>query len=253
MRNKLFNIIEPADEKETVLSAIYDIIMIIAIVISIIPLAFKKTYHAFIIIEYVCLGIFILDYVLRWFTADFKYPKRKKILAFIIYPITFMALIDLASILPSITAMNNGFKILRVLRLLRAIRVIRIFKIVRYSKNIQILGNVFKNTKDELIAVGTLAVGYILTASLVIFTVEPDSFKTYFDAIYWATVSLTTVGYGDIYPVTVAGRIVTMLSSVFGIAIIALPSGIITAGYMKELNMLKAAEYINEKKDEEIK
>ena len=63
-----------------------------------------------------------------------------------------------------------------------------------------------------------------------------DSFDTFFDAIYWATVSLTTVGYGDIYPITPAGRIITMVSSVFGIAIVALPAGIITAGYMEELN-----------------
>ena len=65
---------------------------------------------------------------------------------------------------------------------------------------------------------------------------EPDSFNTFFDAIYWATVSLTTVGYGDIYPVTAIGRVVTMLSSFFGIAIIALPAGVITAGYMSEIS-----------------
>ena len=66
---------------------------------------------------------------------------------------------------------------------------------------------------------------------------EPDSFDTFFDAVYWATVSLTTVGYGDIYPVTGIGRVVTMLSSIFGIAIIAMPSGIITAGFMEELSI----------------
>ena len=70
---------------------------------------------------------------------------------------------------------------------------------------------------------------------MIIYNVEPDTFDTYFDAIYWATVSLTTVGYGDIYPVSTMGRIITMVSSVFGIAIVALPAGIITAGYMNEL------------------
>ena len=76
----------------------------------------------------------------------------------------------------------------------------------------------------------------MLISALVIYNVEPESFNTFFDAIYWATISLTTVGYGDIYPVTVIGRIVTMISSVFGIAIIALPSGVITAGYLAEVN-----------------
>jgi voltage-gated potassium channel len=67
------------------------------------------------------------------------------------------------------------------------------------------------------------------------FSVEPDSFRNFFDAIYWAVVTLTTVGYGDIYPTSDTGRIVSMLSSFVGIAIVALPTGIITAGYMKEL------------------
>ena len=89
--------------------------------------------------------------------------------------------------------------------------------------------------KNVLITVAALAAAYILISALVIFNVEPESFGSFFDAIYWATVSLTTVGYGDIYPVTTIGRIVTMLSSIFGIAVIALPSGVITAGYLSEI------------------
>ena len=81
-----------------------------------------------------------------------------------------------------------------------------------------------------------MSVAYIIVSALVIYTVEPESFDTFFDAIYWATISLTTVGYGDIYPVTAIGRVVTMVSSMFGIAIIALPSGVITAGYLEEMN-----------------
>ena len=92
---------------------------------------------------------------------------------------------------------------------------------------------VIKTSKDALLAVCGLAVAYIFVSALVIFNVEADSFGTFFDAIYWATVSLTTVGYGDIYPVTTAGRIITMISSLFGIAVVALPAGIITAGYME--------------------
>jgi voltage-gated potassium channel len=75
-----------------------------------------------------------------------------------------------------------------------------------------------------------------VVSALVIYNVEPDSFKSFFEAVYWATVSLTTVGYGDIYPVTVIGRVITMASSIFGVAVIALPSGVITAGYLAEMN-----------------
>ena len=93
-----------------------------------------------------------------------------------------------------------------------------------------------KKQKKVLSAVATMAVAYVLVSALVIYNVEPESFGTFFDAIYWATISLTTVGYGDIYPVSTIGRLVTMVSSVFGIAIIALPSGVITAGYLDEIN-----------------
>ena len=98
------------------------------------------------------------------------------------------------------------------------------------------IGNVLRSSRDSLIAVCALATGYILISALIVFNVEPDSFGNFFDAVYWATVSLTTVGYGDIYPVSDIGRVITMLSSVFGIAIVALPAGIITAGYMNEIN-----------------
>ena len=78
-----------------------------------------------------------------------------------------------------------------------------------------------------------------MTSALIIFNIEPETFNTFFDAIYWATISLTTVGYGDIYPISLAGKIITMISSVLGIAIVALPAGIITAGYMKEVEKPK--------------
>lgn len=77
-----------------------------------------------------------------------------------------------------------------------------------------------------------LAIGYIFLTSLILFNVEPDTFDSFFDAIYWACVSLTTVGYGDLYPVSAAGRVIAMISSLVGIAIIALPAGIITGGYI---------------------
>lgn len=143
-----------------------------------------------------------------------------------------MAIIDLLSILPSINMINKGFKVLKTIRLIRTFRVLRIFKSFRYSKNIQIILQVGKNSKKALIAVLYLAIGYIFVCALIIFNVEPDSFNTFFDAI---TISLTTVGYSDIYPITTLGRIITMVSSFIGIAIVALPAGIITAGYMKEI------------------
>lgn len=146
-----------------------------------------------------------------------------------------MALIDFISILPSLSIVNSGFRLFKIVRLMRTFKVLRIFKTIRYSKNILLIGKVFKREKDSLTVVLGLAIAYVIISALVIFNVEPQTFVTFFDALYWSVVSLTTMGYGDIYPVSTAGRIITMLSAVLGIAIIALPASIITAGYMDEL------------------
>ena len=137
---------------------------------------------------------------------------------------------------------------IRLLRLLRSLRVFRAFRALRYSKNFEIIASVIKRSKDSLIAVCVVTVFYIVISAMVVFNVEPDSFDNFFEAIYWATVSLTTVGYGDIYPVTTVGRIITMVSSVFGIAVVALPAGIITAGYIKELEERQRKDIDGEQK-----
>lgn len=234
MRKRLYEIIEKSTVGDK-LSQYYDIFMIIIIMISLVPLAFKEDNDIFYVVDKIAMVIFIIDYMLRWITADYKF-KQESPLAFIKYPFSIMAIIDLVSILPSLSIISKGFKVLRVLRMIRTLRVLRVLKGLRYSKNFIIISNVIKASKNSLIAVVTLAVVYIVISALVIFNVEPDSFNTFFDAIYWATVSLTTVGYGDIYPVSVMGRIITMVSSILGIAIVALPAGIITAGYMNEIN-----------------
>ena len=233
MRKKLFSIIESV-ENDSKLSNIYDFIMMVTIVVSVVPLAFKETNTIFQWIDYITVTIFILDYFLRLITADYK--LKKSVISFFVYPITPMAVIDLISILPSITVLNSSFRLLKLFRLLRTLKVLRAFKFLRYSKSFDIITNVFRKQKKVLSAVATMAVAYILISALVIYNVEPESFETFFDAIYWATISLTTVGYGDIYPITTIGRIVTMISSAFGIAIIALPSGVITAGYLEEIS-----------------
>ncbi len=213
---------------------IYDMAMIFFIIASLVPLAFKQNLKAFTIIDKSCAIIFIIDYILRWMCC--KRISGKGNIQFLKYPLTPMALIDALSILPSIVPINSGFKILRIVRMARAMRVLRAFKFVRYSKNADIIFNTIKNQRKPLGFVLALACFYVSITSIIIFNVEPDTFNTFFDAIYWSVVSLTTMGYGDIYPVSTAGRMITMASSIFGIAIVALPSGIITAGYMEEIS-----------------
>jgi voltage-gated potassium channel len=247
MRKTLYQIIEPA--KNNLPSKIYDLFMMVIIIASIVPLAFKETYFAFNIIEYVTVIIFIIDYVLRLITADLK--LNKGVLSFFLYPLTPMAIIDLLSILPSISIFNSGLRLLKIFRLMRTLKVFRTFKFLRYSKSFDIIVSVFKKQKRVLSAVATMSVAYVLVSALIIYNVEPESFNSFFDAIYWATISLTTVGYGDIYPVTTIGRVVTMISSVLGIAIIALPSGVITAGYLSEVNKKNKTEDNEDSDDSE--
>lgn len=237
MRKRVFEIIEIADDEDT-LSHVYDVFMIFIIIMSILPLAMKEITQEWINIENICIIVFIVDYLLRLYTADYK-MKQHTVSAFFKYPFTPLAIIDLVSILPHFIVLNSGFGLLRIVRLAKALRVMRIFKMFRYSSNVDIIMSVIRRSKDSLIAVGTMTVAYILTSALIVLNVEPESFKSFFDAVYWATVSLTTIGYGDIITTTSIGRVVTMVSAFFGIAVIALPAGIITAGYMEELQERK--------------
>lgn len=238
IRLKIYDMVSAGDNISTY-ARIYDICMVITIFASLTPLLVKESTTFLNYTDKICAAIFIVDYFLRLMAADFilKDKGRK---AFLIYPFTPMAIIDLISILPSlIIAMHNGLKILRLLRLFRTMQVFRVVKLLRYSKSVTILVNVFKNQKDALIFVFGLAISYVFICALVIFNVEPETFKNFFEAVYWAVISLSTVGYGDIYPVTTLGRIITMLSAMAGIAVIALPAGVITAGYMEELSEQK--------------
>ena len=225
MRKKIYNILNQ--------NAIYDTFMFTVIIMSIIPLAFVKQQSWMTLIDRITVIIFIVDYILRWFVADKLSNKLNK---FILYPLTPMAIIGLLSILPSITLLNSSFKLLKIFRLFRSLRLLKILKLVRYSKSITMICNVFKKQKETFITTLVMAITYILVSALVIINVEPETFPTYFDALYWATISLTTVGYGDVYAVTTIGKIITMISSFLGIAVVALPAGIITSGLMDELS-----------------
>lgn len=233
MLKKIYEIIEPSDDESSKLSSVYDIVMLICIIASMIPLAIKSDNLILNVIDKVTVAVFILDYILRLITAKIKLNKGVK--SYFLYPFQPMAIIDLLSILPSLIPINAGFKVLRLFRIVRTFKVFRSFKIFRYSKNVSRLVEVLKKQSKSLLAVLSMAIFYVLFTALVMFNIEPDTFENFFDAIYWAAISLTSVGYGDITPVSDVGRLFTILSAFVGVAIIALPSGIITAGYLDVL------------------
>lgn len=240
---KIYEIIEPSDNDSSMLLKIYDIIMLICIITSMIPIAVTSNAIVFVIIDKITVSVFILDYILRLITA--KYKLQKGVKSFFIYPFYPMPIIDLLSILPSLIPINNVFKALRLLRLARTLRALRSFKVFRYSKNIDRIIKVLKKEIKPLVTVMSLAIFYVLFTALIMFNIEPESFKNFFDAVYWATISLTSIGYGDITPVSTMGKLFTILSAFVGIAIIALPSGIITAGYVEVVNEEKSENNID--------
>lgn len=242
-RKRIFAIIEKGST-HTLISRIYEDFMLLMIIISLLPLVFVQQRPIFIWFDRISVSAFILDYILRWMTADLKNLEKKPLNAFLTYPFSFMAITDLLSIMPSIGIFNRAFKVFRLFRLLKLLRVVRI---LRYAPRIEMLLFVFKKEKVVLLSVLAIAVFYIFVTALLMFNVEmscytPGSkvvFDSFFDALYWATTTLTTVGYGDICPVSSFGRLVSMVSSIFGVAIIALPSGVITASYMEEMKKEK--------------
>lgn len=134
------------------------------------------------------------------------------------------------SFLPSLGVLGPGFRILRLFRLV---------KLVKYSKGFNTIVKAFKREGKTLLVVFFIALSYIIISAMFMFSYEPETFNNFFEALYWATTALTTVGYGDVAPVTDVGRLISMVSSLFGIAIIAMPAGIITASFVDELHEMK--------------
>lgn len=237
LQQRIYDLIN-RDRKGMWASRLYDWFMLIMIVASITPLMFIDDYPIFKVIEIVTVIAFIIDYILRWSTANLQ--LKRGLLSYILYPFTPMAIIDLLSILPGLNLISPEFKLLRLTRLLKIFRLLKVF---RYSDKITMFLRVLKKERQVLLSVLMLALFYIFVTALIMFNAEPhvnpetgaNTFQSFFDALYWATVTLTTVGYGDLCPVTDIGRVVSMLSSLFGVAIIALPSGVITASYLEEL------------------
>ena len=238
---KINNVIEP--NKENIISRVYDSIMLIAIVIGVLPLMFRTQYKLFWYFDIISCICFVVDYILRWVTCGL-HSNKKYWFSYIIYPFTPMAIIDLLSILPTINLLSPTFKVVRISRLLKILRVV---KVVRYFESLEIILAVIRKQRKILYTVLSLALFYTFITAMIMFNAEEDInpetgkylFDDFFDAFYWAACTLTTVGYGDLYPISDTGRIISIISSLVGIAIIALPSGVITAGYLDELRERK--------------
>lgn len=259
LKRRIFEIVEVA-QKGDVLSRIFDIVIMFLIVgngvISVVrtfnipPLINQIFYY----IEFVSIIIFTIEYLCRLYTADLLYPEMKPLRARLKFMTSGMAIIDLLAILPFYLMFFVSVD-LRVLKLMRMIRVIRIFKFNRYTNALTTIINVFKNKKSQLISSVFIVFLLMLISSVLMYNVEheaqPEEFSNAFTSMWWAIVTLTTVGYGDIYPITDFGKFLGAIIAMLGIGFVAVPTGIISAGFVDYMEKEKETSKKSEEKNNE--
>lgn len=234
-KRRVYEVLE-ASQTGDASSKAYDMLMTTAVIVSLIPLTLKTENIYTKYIDIFTFIILFIDYIARLYTADYK-MGYKSVSAYIAYLFSPLAIFDFLSLVPILYVIWPVKTSLKLLRLFRAFRVV---KLVRYSKTMVVISNVLRKVKKQLGAVLILIVIYIFISAMLIFQLEASLFNNFLDALYWATISITTIGYGDISPVTTAGRVITMISALVGMAVIALPTGIITAAYMDEIRRKKS-------------
>lgn len=220
MKHRIYEIIEIA-EAEGTLSKLFDyfiITMITLTCVSVFLESFSDLYsqyeNRFRLFEIITVIIFTIEYFLRVWTADQKYPKMSLGKATIKYAVSYLAIIDLLAILPFYIPMIITID-LRFLRIIRLTRVFRLFKLNRYSKALMLIGRVCRRKKEELLTTVYLMLFNILISSTLIYYIEseyqPEQFPNIVASFWWAIATLTTVGYGDIYPITTLGKVLASI------------------------------------------
>jgi voltage-gated potassium channel len=210
---------------------------LLAVLLETEPAIYGKYGFYFDAFDTISVGIFSVEYLLRLWSAneDPKYSHwfrgRLK------YVVSWEALVDLLAILPFYLHSIFVFD-LRELRLLRLARMLRIFRLTKYTRSTRMIGDVFRHRIKELLISFILTSGLIVIAACLMYFAEhnaqPDKFKSIPETLYWSVVTLTTTGYGDVFPITGIGKILTGVLLMVGVAFFALPAGIITAGFLEE-------------------
>jgi len=188
-------------------------------------------------IELASLGLFGTEYLLRLWVITCSPRYAHPLFGRLRFAITPLALIDLLAIAPALVATRVDLRFLRIARLAR---VLRVLKLARYSQGIGLIGRVVKRKREELlVALGFFLILLVMASALMYFAehdAQPKAFSSIPAAMWWAVVTMTTLGYGDVYPVTVAGRILAGITALLGIAAFALPTSILGAGFLAELD-----------------
>ncbi len=248
-KKKVHSLLHPEIVGDTKWDKIINIFIIVLIILNVtavmletvstIDAPLKKFFNDF---DLFSVAIFSIEYILRVWSSNHDPKYKHSVYGRLRYMVSPAALIDLLAILPFYVHIYlhvfAGVD-LRVLRLLRLLRFFRLFRLTAYTKSTKLVLNVFKSRYHELMLAFVLTSFLVVIASCLVYFAEhnaqPEKFTSIPETIWWAIVTLTTVGYGDMVPITVVGKIFTALSLLAGVALLALPAGIITTGFIEEL------------------
>lgn len=252
-RKRLFEIVEVGYSLDFV-SRMYDLLNVLAIVLNLVASILytfdeiRDRYATIILaVEGITVAFFLIDYLLRVFTATFLYPDEKESKAILKYMFSFMGIVDLLSFLPYCLPVFFPAGTI-AFRMIRIIRIFRLFRINAYHDSLSVITSVIVERGQQLVASVFIIVVLMLASSLCMYSLEheaqPEVFSNAFSGIWWATSTLLTVGYGDIYPITTLGKLFGILISFLGVGMVAIPTGIISAGFVNQYSRIKkSAEY----------
>ena len=234
-------------KKDDAPSMAFDIVLVLVIFTNITAMFLQtfssmSAYHdIFKVIEYVTVGIFSVEYILRIATADFLYPEKSKAKAALRFLFSFDGIVDLLTIIPAFFL--TGFI---AFRMLRVVRILHLFRINSQYDSFNVIKNVLWSKRNQIFSSVFIIIILMLAASLGIYSVEheaqPDVFENAFSGIWWSVSAMLTVGYGDIYPITVVGQIMAILIAFLGVGVVAIPTGIISAGFVEQYQKEASAD-----------
>lgn len=238
MKKRIFNIIQIGYNQDTV-SRAFDWFLVIVIILGIITM-FLETFEGlaeffplFKEIEYFAAAVFSIEYILRIWTADLLYPDMSPRKARARFLLSFDGIVDLLTILPFFFL--TGFI---VFRMLRVVRIFHLFRINAQYDSFNVITAVLFEKKNQIFSSVFIIIILMLSSSLCMYSVEhdaqPESFRNAFSGIWWSMSTLLTVGYGDIYPVTVLGKAMAICIAFLGVGVVAVPTGIISAGFVEQ-------------------
>ena len=195
-------------------------------------------------IEFATIIIFTIEYILRLWTSDYLYPYKTRLDAAFSFIFSFFGIVDLLTILPFYlpTSFSSGIV---AFRMLRVVRIFHLFKINTYYDSFSVITNVLKEKKNQILSSVFLVLILMVASSMCMYSLEheaqPEQFKNAFSGIWWSVSTLLTVGYGDIYPITPLGKLMAIVISFLGVGMVAIPTGIISAGFVEQYTKIKTA------------